>query len=46
MIKMIGMGIDPTITVIDGQSRAKDDDKVKKNAFVQNSVATLTGNEK
>jgi hypothetical protein len=46
MIKMIGMGINPTITVIDGQSRANDKDKVKKNAFIQNSIATLTGNEK
>lgn len=46
MIKMIGMGISPTITVIDGQSRAKDDDKVKKNKFVYENVASLTGNEK
>ena len=46
MIKMIGMGVNPTITVIDGQSRAKDDDKVKKNNFVYENVASLTGNEK
>ena len=46
MIKMIGMGVNPTITVIDGQSRAKDDDKVKKNNFVYDNVASLTGNEK
>jgi|TARA_B110000259_G_scaffold128050_1_gene144681 hypothetical protein len=45
MFKMVVMGLSPTITVIDGQSRAKDEDTVKKNKFVYESVASLTGNE-
>ena len=47
MYKLVGMNLDPKITIIDGASKAKDNSKVKKNQFVQSdNVSTLTGNEK
>ena len=44
--KLFGMGINPKITIIDSQSRAKDDDSWKKHDFNQGEPLTLTGNEK
>jgi hypothetical protein len=44
--KLVGQGLDPKITIIDGSSTSKDDSTTPKNDFVYDSVASLTGDEK
>jgi hypothetical protein len=43
--KMLCMGISPKITVIDGQSKHKDDTGINKGQFLSNNVVTLSGDE-
>ena len=43
--KLLSLGLDPKITIIDGKSKAKDDDKQKKPATRKKVVSSLTGDE-
>jgi hypothetical protein len=43
--KMLCMGISPKITVIDGQSKHKDDTGINKGQFLSKNVVTLSGDE-
>ena len=41
----MSLGLDPKITIIDGKSKAKDDDKQKKPATRKKVVSALSGDE-
>ena len=43
--KMLNMGISPKITIIDGQSKHKDDKGINKGQFISKNVVTLSGDE-